>query len=466
MESLKGSEGQFSGDISHPLRFGEGVETRRWFILLTVCLVYISSAIGFLTFNATSDVSMKYFHTDDENKILYFTDVNMYCNLFLSFFGCWVAYKYFRVSVIATAFLTSLAAWVRVWAKSNYLLALLCQTVIGLASITIFGFANIIPDRWFPTHERFMVNTLSVFSNYVGWALGVLIPCIIANNEFKMDDNLQFQAYIITIPFILAVICVKDKPKVPPSYSALVKNSDKGFIAEMRTLLKSSRFIGGTLCFGMVLGLANSIPTTNSIYMNPLELSNLTQGYVTLGYVVAGLVSGLAGTVYIEKKGIKNCDFMLKILLSITFLALVVLGFVFVALAQPDFYLILACNCVLGIGMVGFMPFACASIIESNFPIQEAISTNGMNMAASILSIGASHLSIAGFVGKGGFLVLAGLMLPCWVYMMFFYQTSYKKQEADDSHQQMGASSGMFNDEVKTVSVSDRDSETPYVKSA
>jgi len=463
-QSLK-SEGYFSNEISHPLRFGEGLEKRRWFVLLTVCLVYTTSAIGYLTFNATSDLSMQYFQRTEESDILYFTDVNMYANLLLGFFGCWVAYKYFKLSVISTAFFTSLAAWIRYFVGPNYLITLLCQTLIGIASITISSFANIVPDRWFPTQERFTVNTLTIFSNSVGWALGVLIPCIIVGNDVKkMQDNILFQAVLITVPFILAVVCMREKPKVPPSYSALVKEDDKGFVTETKILLKSSHFIGATLCFGMVLGLANSIPTTNSIYMNPLNLSNLSQGFITLAYVVTGLIAGLFGAIHIEKKGIKTCDFILKILFTITFLSLLALGVVFIFLKDPNMMLILVCNGILGIGLVGFVPFACASIIESNFPIQEAISTIGMNIAACLFSVGASHLSIAGFVGKGGFLVLAGLMLPCWIYMMFFYKTNFKRQDADEKHKEIGASSGLFNEEIKEIGSAIEDSETPYVK--
>jgi len=54
-----------------------------------------------------------------------------------------------------------------------------------------------------------------------------------------------------------------------------------------------------------------------------------------------------------------------------------------------------------------------------------------------ILSVGASHLSTAKFVGKGGFGVLAALMLPCWIYSMFFYRTLFKKQEADEQNQEL-----------------------------
>jgi len=394
--------------------FGKSLETKRRFVLLTVCLTYIASAIGYLTFNSTSVPSKEYFHTDDDNKILYFTDVGLYINLVFSYLGCWFAYKYFRLSVITCALFTAVAAWIRYFAGASYIMALLCQALIGLMSTTLFGFANIVPDRWFATSERF---ALSVFSNYVGWALGALIPCVfIQNNADNMPKNTLFQAYILTVPFIFAIF-IKEKPRVPPSYSALVKQTDeKGFFEEMKILLKSPQFVGGSLCFGMVLGLSNSIPTTNSIYMAHLKLSDLEQGYITLGYVVTGLIPGLLGAWWIDRRGLKDCDFLLRCLLTISLVSLIALGIVFTYLEDPSMFLILACNCLLGIGLIGFMPFACSSIRESNFPIQEAVSMNGMNMLAQILSIGASHLSTAKFVGKGGFGVLAALMLPCWIY--------------------------------------------------
>jgi len=455
---MKASTSNYSS-CHQPIKFGEALESRRWLILLTVCLVYISSAIGYLTFNATNKASMRYFHRTEESDILYFTDANLYCNLFLSSVGCWLAYKYFKHTVIFSAVFTSLACWIRYFAGPDYFITLLCQILIGLASVALFGFANVVPDRWFSTKERVAVNTISLFSNYLGWALGGLIPCIIVgDDESKFPENLLLQAYIITIPAILAVLVMKDKPKVPPSYSAMVKTEEKGYFEETKILFNSPKWIGASLCFGMVIGLSTSIPTTNSIYMDPLNLSYLNQGFITLGYVVTGLFTGFAATLYIENKGLKNCDFILKILLSVSFLSLVALGIMFVFVEKPDMLLILLCNCVLGIGFIGCMPFACSSIAESNFPIQEAVSTNGMNVLTMLFSIGASHLSVQKFVGKGGFLVLAGLMLPAWIYMMFFYETSFKRQEADEKHsgiipEEEGANnSSLFDDEVKTRS--------------
>ena len=420
----------------HPMRFGEALESRRWLILLSVFSFYVSSAIGWLTYNATTGPSMRYFNITAD-QLLFFTDVNMYICLLLSFVGCWLAYKYFKVSLIVCTFVNGLAAWIRYLGGSNYMIALLCQILIGLAAIPLFGFAILVPDRWFPTKERFAVNSLSVFANYVGWTLGGLIPCfIVEDDETKIPQNTKVQAILLTIPFILAVTFGKERPNVPPSYSALVKQIDnKSFWKQLKTLLKTRRFIGSSLCFGIVLGLSNSIPTTNGIFMDPLQLSYLNQGLITAGYVVTGLISGLIGTFWIEKKGLKNIDFILKILLSISFFSLIALGVVFVYVENPNMLLILICNCVLGIGLIGFMPFGCSSIIESNFPIQEAVSTNVMSSLANILSIMASHLSVTSFVGKGGYLVLAGFMLPAWIYSMFFHKTEFKKQEADEKHQ-------------------------------
>ena len=58
-------------------KFGEVLETRRWFILVAFSLYYICCAIGWLTFNATPEPTKEYFNIDD-NQLLYFTDVSLY----------------------------------------------------------------------------------------------------------------------------------------------------------------------------------------------------------------------------------------------------------------------------------------------------------------------------------------------------------------------------------------------------
>lgn len=37
-------------------------------------------------------------------------------------------------------------------------------------------------------------------------------------------------------------------------------------------------------------------------------------------------------------------------------------------------------------------------------------------------------------MGKSGFFVLAALTLPAWIYVMFFYKTDYRKNQAEMEH--------------------------------
>jgi len=419
-------------------RFGTDLEPRRWWILTAFSLYNCSVAVAWLTYGAISGPSMQYFDINI-NQLLLFSDSFLYMYFLFSYIGCYLVYKMFKKFLLLCAFLTALGGWVRYFAGPHFYGALSGQIITGLAYAPAFGFATLLPDRWFSMKERFLVTTIAVYSSYAGWAIGYILPCVIVGDDIaNMDTSLLVQAIIMTAPIVLSVLCVEEKPKVPPSYSALVKLNDKmSFMEEMKILLNMKNFVANSVIFGLVLGVSYSISTISAIFMEPLNLSYLEQGIIGFSYVVSGLIAGFVGTVWIDKHGLNNYDSMIKILLSLSLASLTVLGIIFIFIEHPGMFIIWGCNCILGVGLIGFTPFICSSIIESTFPVQESMSTNAMFMMTQILSVITGHLCTSEFVGRGGFLLLAVLILPCWAYAVFFYKTEYKKQKADDGHQEI-----------------------------
>lgn len=95
-----------------------------------------------------------------------------------------------------------------------------------------------ISDRWFSVNERFWAVSIASFSNYVGWAFGAIFPpaycdsdptnfvrnslkCHLINLKNKLTDVVLIQAIIASVPLVFGVLVIREKPKLPPNYSAV-----------------------------------------------------------------------------------------------------------------------------------------------------------------------------------------------------------------------------------------------------
>lgn len=416
-------------------QFGTQLEPRRWLILASFFLYSALNALGWLAFSPVSAISEAYFNIDDE-QLLMFSDSYLYMYFAFSYLGAWLTYKYFRFSLLGYIFLGCLGGWIRYFVGRNYTLTLIGQFILAVSGSPVNNFANVLPDRWFSADERFVVTSLAVFANYLGWGFGYIMPCAVVGDNLDNIPKLELiQAILMTIPLVLGIFSIRDRPKVPPSYSALVKMAEySGFKQEMKFLMKLPNFKWGSILFGLCVGVSYSVSAVTGLFLAPLKLSYWQQGGIGFSYIAAGFITGMIGTLMLTKSTRKNYDLALKIFISISLTSLVVLGIIFTVLDTIEAYLLYIVNSALGVGLIGFVPVLCASIVESTFPVQESVSTNALFTLAQVFGVAGSHLSTAKFVGNSGFFVLAALALPGWIYIMFFYKTDYRKDQAELEH--------------------------------
>lgn len=325
------SEPLFSG------KFGYQLETRRWFILIAYSLYSASTAMAWLTYDSTSTLSMKYFNID-ETQLLGSSDAGLYMSFFLSYIGCFLVNKSFKKTLLISFAMVAIGGWIRYFGGNNYTLVLVGQFTYSLFSVMVFGFATIIPDRWFASQERFFATTFALYANYTGWAVGLILPCLITDgDDTKIPESTMIQAIIMTVPILIGIFCVEERPKIAPSYSALVKQGDQlTFWEEMNRLFKVPRFIWTSIFFGLALGMSYSISTITDIFVDNLNLTPIQAGLVGFSYVASGLVAGFIGTMWLSRSKNPNYDVIIRIMLSMSLLALTVLGVVFLLLENPD----------------------------------------------------------------------------------------------------------------------------------
>lgn len=69
-------------------------------------------------------------------------------------------------------------------------------------------------ERWFPLHQRSVAISLSFYSNLLGFSFGAIFTTLYITNEERIMKEMLIIALISTFCFILAIIMVKNKPKV------------------------------------------------------------------------------------------------------------------------------------------------------------------------------------------------------------------------------------------------------------
>jgi len=210
---------------SQPLlnkKFGTDLETRRWFILIAFSFFSASSAMLWITYSPILPNAEAYYNVD-VSGIVQFSDASMYVYTAFSFLGSWLAYKWFTVSLLSAMVLNLIGGWLRYYAAHTYFVALIGQYFAGIAQNVLFFVPVLIADRWFPAKERIWASTVATLSYLVGWAFGfILPPYLIEEKGTPIRTLLFYEAIIATIPFVMGIFCIKDRPEVPPSYSAVI----------------------------------------------------------------------------------------------------------------------------------------------------------------------------------------------------------------------------------------------------
>lgn len=102
--------------------------------------------------------------------------------------------------------------------------------------------------------------------------------------------------------------------------------------------------------------------------------------------------------------------------------------------------------------MVGSVTFACNSVSQSTYPVQEVISLNLVLICTAFFGIIQTHLSLVAckrvfylfaannerVVFEGAeLLILAASSLVCWAYVMFIHHTDYRKYQAKQLSMQL-----------------------------
>lgn len=140
-----------------------------------------------------------------------------------------------RVAVLLGMFLTAVGMAVKVFINQAFWICVLGQVFAAIGQPFLINAPAKLAAEWFGQNERVIALTISVASTAIGAAVGFEVPTIFVSNEdegdtFKHNVMLSLLAQAIAggVIFLLCLVFFKNKPKNPPSPSALQRLDEPG----------------------------------------------------------------------------------------------------------------------------------------------------------------------------------------------------------------------------------------------
>lgn len=161
----------------------------------------------------------------------------------------------------------------------NFYLILVVQCFCAIFHIVLSSIPGRIATVWFPIHEEYLTQAITIFSNNLGLIVNFLSLIIINNLDDMivltrdLTDYMLLMALLATfIAVIMAFTFKQDEPKIPPSCiealrrDNIIQNDKRNFFKSFKILLSNKNFIMLSLGFGLNIGVFNAFSTIlNSI---------------------------------------------------------------------------------------------------------------------------------------------------------------------------------------------------------
>ncbi|GAH05067.1 unnamed protein product, partial [marine sediment metagenome] len=241
----------------------------------------------------------------------------------VSFIATWFINKFgFRMGVGLGAIINGVFGFLRALAGPNYLLVLLFQIMISLSQPFFLNSVSLLSANWFPESERTKATGLSIISQLLGIALGmVLTPILVLFYSFEVMLFIYgLYGLIIGIVF---VILARDKPPTPPSIKVL-KEDDK-VKGEFKLLFSNKQFLILMIVFFVGLGAFNMVTTYIELIVAPRGLSSIEAGNLGGILLLGGIIGAQVLSTLADK--LRKRVLLIRISLVITVASFFLLSF-------------------------------------------------------------------------------------------------------------------------------------------
>ena len=356
----------------------------RWIILILFMLVNISSQILWISYGPVTSTAVAYYSVS-ESEILFLSTIFMIVYIPATFITSWFTNRYgFKIGVGLGAVINGVFGFLRFFAGPNYFLILFFHIMISIAQPFFLNSVTLLSANWFPESERTTASGLSVISQLLGIALGmVLTPILVI--VFNFEVMIMIYGLFSLIVGILFVILAKDKPSTKSSIK--VTNKDVILKGGLKPLLFNRLFWIVIIIFFAGLGAFNMVSTYIELIVAPRGLTPIEAGNLGGIMLLGGIVGAIIMSILSDK--LHKRSLLIKISLVATVIA-------FFAISYADTAILLYIfGFALGFGLLSVGPVLLEYAVEITIPVPETTSNGILMMVGAVGGI----IFIVGFEG-------------------------------------------------------------------
>lgn len=356
----------------------------RWVLLFFFMLGNVSLQILWISY-ATVTLEAATYYNVGEFEILFLSTIFMIVYIPVSFLATWFINKFgFRAGVGLGAMINGIFGFLRVLAGPNYVLVLFIQIMISVSQPFFLNSVSLLSANWFPESERTRATGLSVNSQLLGVAIGmVLTPILVV--AYNLEVMLFIYGLYSLIIGIIFVLIARDKPPTPPSLT--VKTEKAVLKGSTRLLFFNKQFLIIGVVFFVGLGAFNMVSTYIELIVAPRGLTAIEVGNLGGLLILGGMIGAIFMSILSDK--LRKRVILIKISLAVG-----VASFFVISLASSTVILYIF-GFLLGFGLLSVGPVLLEYTVDITEPVPEA-SSNGMLMVIGSIS---GILFILGFEG-------------------------------------------------------------------
>lgn len=363
---------------------------RRWYILATLAVLNLSSAVQWLSFAPIAYKAADFYATN-VSVINMISAVFMMALVPAGLCAMWILDTFdLKLSIIFSAWLNFIGSGIRIVSaipevqeEARLPLVFFGSALVALAQPFFLFASTKLAAVWFPDDERATANMIATMSNLFGIMLtGILSPVLVPEKE-----RILFMLCIESVPAALAVamatigVC-SSKPPTPPSASA--EAPSQSFLVSIKSLLKNKAYWLLVLSIGCGIGLFCAMTTVLSQILCPWGYDSNFSGVVCNSALIGGGIVGAILASIIADKTRKHTE-IAKICLVLSTLALI-------SFAVMHSYRDLAAPIAVSLGVFGFFalpvyPIGNELCVETTYPVGEATSSGILMMVGQLQGI-------------------------------------------------------------------------------
>ncbi|XP_067657381.1 solute carrier family 49 member A3-like [Haliotis asinina] len=363
--------------------------TRRWYIVLVVCVVNMANALIWICFSPITNLTTSYYNITSM-QVNWLSLIYLVACIPIGFLATWLLDTVgLRISIILSAWfnligclLRSLTVFDFMPHDARYPVLMTGQLFAACAQPFIMFCPTKLAALWFPDTQRATANTLASMAN----PIGIMVANLLAPRLVTVPSELPRLLWTCTVVAGLGVVMAtfgvcSSVPPTPPTSSAA--EASEPFFAGLKKLLRVKSYWVLCFVFGAGLAIFTAFTTFTEQILCPRGYVNSFSGLCGALMIGVGVVGAAVAGIICDKT--KRFEEVAKISLAGASL----FGIVFTEVSRfRDMNIEIASS----IALFGFFGFALYPIcmelaVEVTYPVAEATSSGMLFISGQVQGI-------------------------------------------------------------------------------